>query len=89
MDLYRIINELDQERERLTRIIESLEGMMPSGKTPARPAGKRRGRKSMDDAARREVSERMKLYWEGRRKEKENEGRKEKEEDKEKGATAS
>ena len=81
MDLYRIIRELDQERERLKRIIESLEGMTPTGKAPARPGGKRRGRKSMDDAARKEVSQRMKLYWERRRKEKE-------EEDKGKGATA-
>ena len=88
MDLYRIINELNEERERLTRIIESLEGMTPSGKAADRPAGKRRGRKSMDEAARKEVSDRMKLYWEGRRKEKENEGREEKVEDKEKGATA-
>jgi hypothetical protein len=88
MDLYRIIRELDQERERLTRIIESLEGITPSGKAPARPSGKRRGRKSMDDTARKEVSERMKLYWEGRRKVKENEVRKEEEENKGKGTTA-
>jgi hypothetical protein len=88
MDLHRIIKELDQERERLTRIIESLEGITPSGKAPPRPGSKRRGRKSMDEAARKEVSERMKLYWEGRRKEKENQGREEKDEDKETGATA-
>jgi hypothetical protein len=69
MDLYRIIDELDQERQRLTRIIESLEGMTPSGKAPGRKPGKRRGRKSMDEAARKEVSERMKLYWQTRRNE--------------------
>lgn len=69
MDLYRIIRELVQERDRLQRIIESLEEMKPFSKVPVRPEGKRRGRKSMDSAARSEVSERMKRYWEQRRKE--------------------
>ena len=67
MDLYRIINELAQERDRLERIIQSLEGMTPSGKAAPHPTGKRRGRKSMDGTARKEVSERMKLYWATRR----------------------
>jgi hypothetical protein len=71
MDLYRIISELMQERDRLERIIQSLEGITTApGKVPARPTGKRRGRKSMDGPARKEVSERMKLYWASRRKEK-------------------
>jgi hypothetical protein len=63
MDLYRIIRDLVQERNRLQKIIESLEGMKEPGKAPARPVGKRRGRKSMDRAAREEVSARMKRYW--------------------------
>jgi hypothetical protein len=63
MDLYRIIRELVQERDRLQRIIESLEEMKPSGKTQVHPDRNRRGRKSMDRAARNEVSERMKRYW--------------------------
>jgi hypothetical protein len=67
MELYRIIRELLQERNRLQRIIESLEEMKPSGKVKLRPGGKRRGRKSMDRAARDEVSERMKRYWAQRR----------------------
>jgi hypothetical protein len=67
MDLYRIIDELVQERNRLERIILSLEGMTPDGKTPPRPPGKRRGRKSMDGTARLEVSQRMKTYWAKRR----------------------
>jgi hypothetical protein len=68
MDLYRIIRELVQERDRLQRIIESLEEMKPAGKLEGvRPAKKRRGRKSMDTAAREEVSERMKRYWAQRR----------------------
>lgn len=67
MDLYRIIRELVQERDRLQRIIESLEEVKPVGKVQFRPEGKRRGRKSMDHAAREEVSARMKRYWAQRR----------------------
>jgi hypothetical protein len=67
MDLYRIIRELVHERDRLQRIIESLQEMKPADKPPARPDRKRRGRKSMDRAAREEVSERMKRYWAQRR----------------------
>ena len=79
MDLYRIIGELVEERERLVRIIESLETMSDTGgnrdtggrrgaggRTP-RARKSRRGRKSMDDSARQEVSARMKLYWAKRR----------------------
>ncbi|HEX4278060.1 MAG TPA: hypothetical protein VHZ74_22055 [Bryobacteraceae bacterium] len=64
MDLYRIIRELVQERDRLQRIIDSLEEMKSFGRVPpAASEGKRRGRKSMDPAARVEVSERMTRYW--------------------------
>jgi hypothetical protein len=63
MDVYRIIRELVLERDRLQRIIDSLEEMVPNGRSQARPETKRRGRKSMDRAARDEVSERMKRYW--------------------------
>ena len=67
MDLYRIINDLIEERDRLQLIIESLEAMGSGAESPdpSRPAG--RGRKSMDDAARKQVSARMKLYWARRR----------------------
>ena len=69
MDLYRIIGDLVEERNRLQRIIESLETMDGIAPKPARsrPATATRGRKSMDNAARKEVSERMKLYWAKRR----------------------
>jgi hypothetical protein len=63
MDLYSIIGELVEERNRLQRIIESLEGMNEDTPKP-RPV---RGRRTMDDSARKEVSKRMKLYWEKRR----------------------
>lgn len=74
MDLYRIISELEQERKRLQRIIESLENLDPAGAPPVRAVGKRRGRKSMDRAAREEVSARMKRYWAIRRAEREQQG---------------
>jgi hypothetical protein len=65
MDLYRIIFELVQERNRLQKIIESLENAGRAGHPPVQR--KRRGRKTMDRAAREEVSERMKRYWAKRR----------------------
>jgi hypothetical protein len=67
MDLYRIIGDLVEERNRLQRIIESLEAMDGFTAKPARARPAARGRKSMDNAARKEVSERMKLYWAKRR----------------------
>ncbi len=65
MDLYRIIFELVQERNRIQRIIDSLEKASVGKHPPV--ARKRRGRKTMDRAAREEVSERMKRYWAKRR----------------------
>jgi hypothetical protein len=67
MDLYRVIFELVQERNRLQQIIESLESLSSGGEAPARGNGKRRGRKAMDEKAREEVSARMKRYWARRR----------------------
>jgi hypothetical protein len=67
MDLYRIIRELVQERDRLDRLIQSLEEISTTNKIVPRPPGKRRGRKSMDARARAEVSQRMKKYWAQRR----------------------
>ena len=67
MDLYRIIFELVQERNRLQRIIESLERVGFEGEVRPPGPGKRRGRKSMDEKAREEVSARMKRYWARRR----------------------
>ena len=67
MDLYRIIGDLVEERNRLQRIIESLETMGGLTAKPARTRAAGRGRKSMDNAARKEVSERMKQYWAKRR----------------------
>lgn len=65
MDLYKLIGELVAERDRIARIIETLEEASGAADTVA--AKKRRGRKSMDAKARREVSERMRIYWAKRR----------------------
>ena len=70
MDLYKIIGDLVEERNRIARIIESLEEAV--GTREAAILRKRRGRKSMDAKARHEVSERMRRYWAQRRGEENN-----------------
>ncbi len=69
MDLYRAIQELYAEKEKLERVIASLEELQrTAGGVPVvSKGGKRRGRKSMSSKERREVSERMKKYWASRR----------------------
>ncbi len=69
MDLYKAIQELYAEKEKLERVIASLEELQRTAAgVPAIPKpGKRRGRKSMTAKERREVSERMKKYWASRR----------------------
>jgi hypothetical protein len=66
MNIHQAIKELLVEKERLDRAIAHLEGMQKQ-RGDAAPPQKRRGRKTMDAQARREVSERMKRYWEARR----------------------
>lgn len=70
MDLYKAIQDLYAEKEKLERVIASLEELQrTAGSLPLPPSGaKRRGRKSMSSKERQEVSERMKKYWAGRRK---------------------
>jgi hypothetical protein len=71
MDLYKAIQDLYAEKEKLERVIASLEDLQRAagGGIPPPPGrGKRRGRKSMGSDERQEVSERMKKYWAGRRK---------------------
>ena len=69
MDLYKAIQNLYAEKEKLEHVIASLEELQrTAGPLPAMPnGGKRRGRKSMSSKERKEVSERMKKYWESRR----------------------
>jgi hypothetical protein len=69
MDLYKAIQDLYAEKEKLERVIASLEELQRTSVTlpPLPGSGKRRGRKSMSPAERKEVSERMKKYWDSRR----------------------
>ena len=68
MDLDRALIDLRAEWDRLHEVILCLEQLQNIAR-PDTSAPGRRGRKSMDDAARQQVSERMKRYW-SRRKEK-------------------
>jgi hypothetical protein len=63
MDLTTTINELHLEKEKLERVIASLEELQTATTRPA----PRRGRKSMDANERVEVSKRMKRYWAAKR----------------------
>lgn len=64
MDLVKTLSELYAERQRVARIIATLEELhgLPPGRAP-----KRRGRKSMDAEGREAVSQRMKRYWAARK----------------------
>jgi hypothetical protein len=72
MDLYKAIQDLYAEKEKLERVIASLEELQRAAEAvsplPSESSGKRRGRKSMGSKERQEVSERMKKYWAGRKK---------------------
>jgi len=71
MDLYKAIQDLYAEKEKLERVIASLEELQraaEAGSSPPVDGVKRRGRKSMGSKERQEVSERMKKYWAGRKK---------------------
>jgi len=70
MDLYKALQDLYAEKEKLERAIASLEELQRLGTALPYPfkAGKRRGRKSMSAEERLEVSKRMQKYWAGRRK---------------------
>jgi len=69
MDFKKLIASLYTEREKLERVIASLEELRDSVYGAGAEGGlKRRGRKSMPEAERLEVSERMKKYWAKRRK---------------------
>jgi hypothetical protein len=61
MDIYKAILELKAERSRIDRAIAALEH---KGKVEGAP---KRGRRSWNADARRAAAERMKKYWEQRR----------------------
>lgn len=66
-DFTKIIQDLKAERDMLDRTIAALSAFSAGTASPSAPARSRRGRKSMNDQERREVSERMRRYWAGRR----------------------
>ena len=65
MDYWDTLRELYEERRRLDKVIRNLEELLRC-KNPA--AFSTRGRKSMPADERKQVSERMRKYWESRRK---------------------
>jgi hypothetical protein len=69
MDLYKAIQDLYAEKEKLEHVIASLEELQRNGsEIPVLPKSvKRRGRKSMNSKERQEVAERMRKYWASRR----------------------
>ena len=75
MDLYKAIQDLYAEKEKLERVIASLEELQrTAGSMPVLPKPtQRRGRKSMNSSERLEVSERMRKYWASRRQSKQEE----------------
>jgi len=68
VNINKTIRELIEEKKRLDRVIGTLEEMQRNGRVEVvPPSQKKRGRKSMDEHARQQVSERMKRYWQTRR----------------------
>ena len=69
MNLSRAIQELHAERKRIVELIQAVEALQEHYLSqPAREKKvRRRGRKSMGEVERQQVSERMKRYWAARR----------------------
>lgn len=67
MELPDLIEKLRQERAKLDDVIGSLEQLEATMAEAKKVVRKKRGRKSMDETGRKEVSERMKKYWTSRR----------------------
>jgi len=67
MDIQQILTDLKNERERIDAAIRALEGK--SGRGPGRPVGSGgKKRRTMSPAARKRISEMMKLRWAERKK---------------------
>jgi len=67
LELNKIIEKLHKERAKLDDIIASLEHLQRTKLEAKKIIPKKRGRKFMDEQARKEVSVRMKKYWASRR----------------------
>jgi hypothetical protein len=72
MDIQQILSDLKTERDRIDAAIRALEGTGKSGRGPGRPPGsgasKSGKRRTMSAAARKRISEMMKLRWAERKK---------------------
>ena len=70
MDLDSVLRILHWEKQKLERVIASLEQLLAIQAIGSNTAvtAKKRGRKSMSQEERREVSARMKRFWTERRK---------------------
>ena len=67
MDLLGVINELIQQRERLDNAIAQLEALQDANGNRGMVVRRKRGRSSMGEEERAQVSERMRRYWDNRR----------------------
>ena len=65
MDIQQILSDLKNERDRIEAAIRALEGGR-TGRGPGRPPGGKR--RTMSAAARKRISEMMKLRWAERKK---------------------
>jgi hypothetical protein len=65
MDFAHTIRDLRAELHRVEAAIAALEGLSQSAPQPVAP--RKRGRKSMGTEERKQVSERLRLYWAARR----------------------
>ncbi len=66
MNIAETLRELHAEKQRIIRVIETLETLCAEGQSNLRAASTR-GRKFMPVEERRQVSERMRKYWATRR----------------------
>ena len=67
MDINQILSDLRNERDRIDAAISALEGGKKK-RGPGRPAGSGKKRRTMSPAARKRISEMMKLRWAERKK---------------------
>jgi hypothetical protein len=70
MNLNKMLHELHEDKQRLEKVIRSLEELQENSVDGQSSIGRKRGRKSMPAEERREVSARMKKYWASRRNQK-------------------
>ena len=67
MDIQQIVSDLKNERDRIEAAIRALEGGK-IGRRPGRPVGSGKKRRTMSPAARKRISEMMKIRWAERKK---------------------